>query len=252
MIDVHCHLNFPEFDDTREDIIKNSKEEFKYIIDSGADYKSNEKSLELTKKHKGFIKTTMGYHPVYTMTDNKETIDKTINQIIDNLDNIQAIGEIGLDFSEERSEQDLKRQHAIFERLLTVATEYDMPILLHVRDAEKQGLNVVKKYTEIPNVVFHCFSGDKETALEAVDYGYYISFATNSIRSKKHKKNIKKVPLSNMLTETDSPYLSPIKDENNQPKNIRQTIERIERTKNIDFDEIEYETEKNAKTVFNL
>ncbi|WP_455645087.1 TatD family hydrolase [Methanosphaera sp.] len=252
MIDAHCHLNFPIFDDTRDEIIKNTKPEFKFLIDSGASYESNERSLKLSQDNKNFIKTTMGYHPEYTGKDDKETINKTINQIIDNLDNIQAIGEIGLDFSKERPENELKRQHTVFEKLLTLATEHDMPIVLHVRNAEQHALDIVKKYTEIPNVIFHCFSGTKETAMEAVDYGYYISFATNALFSKKHKKNIKKVPLENMLTETDSPYLSPVKDENNQPLNIRKTIERIERTKNIDFIDIEKQTEQNAKTVYNL
>ena len=85
-----------------------------------------------------------------------------------------------------------------------------------------------------------------------IDCGYYISFATNALFSKKHKKNIKAVPLENMLTETDSPYLSPVQGEANQPLNIRKTIERIERTKKISFEEIEKETEKNAIKVYNL
>ena len=114
------------------------------------------------------------------------------------------------------------------------------------------ALDIVKKYTNLPDVIFHCFSGTKTTAIEAVDYGYYISFATNALFSKKHKKNIKAVPLENMLTETDSPYLSPVQGEANQPLNIRKTIERIERTKKISFEEIEKETEKNAIKVYNL
>lgn len=252
MIDSHCHLNFVEFDKNRDEIIENTKKEFKYVVDSGASIESNAKSLRLKQEYDGFFKTTMGYHPVYAGRDNQETAEKTIQQIIENIDNIEAIGEIGLDFSEDRSEDELKRQHDRFHRLLEVASEYDKAIVLHVRDAEQHALEIVKEYPEIPDVVFHCFSGTKTTALEAVDYGYYISFATNSLFSKKHKKNIKAVPLENMLTETDSPYLSPIKGESNQPLNIRMTIERIERTKNISFEEIENATERNAINVYNL
>lgn len=252
MIDVHCHLNFPEFNDTRSELIKETKKEFKYIIDSGASYESNIRSLKLSEKYNNFIKTTMGYHPQYSGTDNEESKTKIFNQIIDNLDNIKAIGEIGLDFSIKRPEYEIKKQYTVFEELLTIATEYNMPIVLHVRDAEKQALNIVKKYTEIPNVIFHSFSGTKETALEAVDYGYYISFSTNSLLSKKHKKCMKKVPLENMLTETDSPFLSPIKGELNQPLNIKKIIERISRAKKIDFKDIEKQTENNAKKVFSI
>ncbi len=252
MIDSHCHLNFVDFDKTREEIIENTKKEFKYVVDSGASIESNAKSLRLKEEHGGFLKTTMGYHPVYAGRDNQETAEKTIQQIIDNIDNIEAIGEIGLDFSENRPEDELKRQHDRFHQLLEVATEYDKAIVLHVRDAEQHALEIVKEYSGIPDVIFHCFSGTKTTAIEAVDNGYYISFATNALFSKKHKKNIKAVPLENMLTETDSPYLSPIKGEPNQPLNIRMTIERIERTKKVSFEEIEKETEKNAIKVYNL
>ncbi|AWX33375.1 TatD family hydrolase [Methanosphaera sp. BMS] len=252
MIDAHCHLNFEEFNDSREDIIKKSKEEFKYIVDCGASIEGNIRSLALSKQYPTFIMSTIGYHPIYAGVDNKERVNDTLNQIVDNLDDIHAIGEIGLDFATPRPEDELRRQHNVFHQLLTLACEYDMPIVLHVRQAEQHALDIVKKYTNLPDVIFHCFSGKKETAVEAVDYGYYISFATNALFSKKHKQNIKKVPLENMLTETDSPYLSPVKGEPNQPLNIRKTIERIERTKNIEFDEIEHVTEKNAIKVYNL
>lgn len=252
MIDSHCHLNFVDFDENRDEIINKCKSEFKYIVDCGASIEGNLRSLKLKDKYDGFIKSTMGYHPVYAGRDNQETTQKTIAQIIENLDNIQAIGEIGLDFSEKRSEDELKRQHDNFHKMLELASEYNMPIVLHVREAEKHALDIIKEYPNIPDVIFHCFSGGKSTALEAVDCGYYISFATNALFSKKHKKNIKAVPLENMLTETDSPYLSPIKGEPNQPSNIKMTIERIERTKHIDFEEIEKQTEKNAIQVYNL
>ena len=85
--------------------------------------------------------------------------------IIENLDNIQAIGEIGLDFSEKRSEDELKRQHERFHKLLEVASEYEKPIVLHVRDAEQRALEIVQDYPGIPDVIFHCFSGSKKTAI---------------------------------------------------------------------------------------
>ncbi len=253
MIDSHCHLNSPQFnDDEREEIIERTKKEFKYVVDSGASIDGNIRSLDLSNKYDNFIKTTMGYHPEFAGNDDKETIQKTIDQITENIDNIQAVGEIGLDFAKERTESENKRQHTVFEMLLDLAEEYDMPVVLHVRDAESHALEIVKKHTKLPDVIFHCFSGSKETALDAVDCGYYISFATNALFSKKHKKNIKKVPLENMLTETDSPFLSPVKGANNEPLNLKKTIERIERTKHIDFDEIEKATEQNAIRVYNL
>lgn len=252
MIDSHCHLNFTEFDETRDKIIADCRKDFKYVVDCGASIEGNKRSLRLKDEYDGFIKSTIGYHPVYAGQDDEKTADNTMQQIIDNLDNIQAIGEIGLDFAEQHEESQLKRQHERFRKLLDIASEYDMPIVLHVREAEQHALDIVKEYSGIPDVIFHCFSGSKDTALEAVDCGYYISFATNALFSKRHKKNIKAVPLENMLTETDSPYLSPVRGEPNQPLNIKKTIERIERTKNVSFEEIEKKTEENAIRVYNL
>jgi TatD DNase family protein len=154
LIDVHCHLNFEEFNQTRDEIIKESREDFKYIIDSGTSIERNVKSLELTKKYRNFVKSTFGYHPVYAGVDNKQTVNDTLQQITDNIDNIQAIGEIGLDYSIDRPQEELKRQHIVFEQLLTLATEYDMPIVLHVRDAEQHALDIVKKYTQLPMLYF--------------------------------------------------------------------------------------------------
>ena len=138
----------------------------------------------------------------------------------------------------------------MFIRQIKLANELDLPILIHMRDATLDTLEILKEYP--CKGIMHCYSGSLESAKILLNLGYYISFATNALFSKKHKKNIKAVPLENMLTETDSPYLSPIKGEPNQPSNIKMTIERIERTKHIDFEEIEKQTEKNAIQVYNL
>lgn len=252
MIDVHCHLNDPCFDQTRSEIIEKTKKEFKYVVDSGASFEGNNRSLELYKNENGFVQTTMGYHPIYGSVETDEQMQIVIDQIVENIDTICAIGEIGLDFSKNHSQEEINRQYHAFETFLKLAVEYDKPVVLHVRESEQQGLEVLKKYPEIPDVIFHSFSGTKTTAMEAVDCGYFLSFSTNALFSKKHKKNLKSVPLENMLTETDSPYLSPVKGENNQPLNLKRTIERIERTKKISFDEIESQTEKNAMKIYNL
>lgn len=252
LIDAHCHLNFVEFDKTRDEVVNKTKKEFKYLVDSGTDITTNMQSLEISKKYDGFIKSTMGYHPNYAGVDNKEVQERKINQLIKYMDYSHAIGEIGLDYKEERSIDELKRQEKVFRRLIDLSIEYDKTIVLHVRNREQYAMDILKEYPDINDVVFHCFSGSKQTAQEIVDYGFYVSFATNALFSKKHKKNIKSVPIENMLTETDSPYLSPEKGELNNPCNIRRTIERIERTKKISFEEIEKATEKNAIKIYNL
>jgi TatD DNase family protein len=86
---------------------------------------------------------------------------------------------------------------------------------------------MVMKYSLIPEVIFHCYGGDDETANNIVDQGYYLSFSTIICFSKEHQTIIEEQPISNMLTETDSPYLSPFKGLRNEPSFVEEVIKKI-------------------------
>ncbi|MDO5851885.1 MAG: TatD family hydrolase [Methanobacteriaceae archaeon] len=252
MIDVHCHIDFPEYDDIRTDLINKTKKNLSLIVNSGTNFEGNNRVLDLQKKYPKFIKTTLGYHPLTSVKDDRKTIEETKKQIVNNLDYTQAIGEFGLDFFKQEDLKEIKKQYLIFEEMLNLASEYDMPVILHVRQAEKQAVEILEKYPSIPEVILHCYSGNVTTARQAIDNGYYLSFATLAITSKKHQKLLKKLPLTNILTETDSPYLSPVKDELNEPSNISQTIELISKINELDIEEVDKITEKNAKKALKL
>jgi len=111
---------------------------------------------------------------------------------------------------------------------------------------------MVKRYSTIPDVIFHCFGGDVKTADLIVQEGYHISISTIITFSEHHQNLVKKIPLSNLLTETDSPYLSPFKGIKNEPAFVEETVNAIATAKSLPQSKVGNITEKNAKKIFNI
>lgn len=251
MIDIHGHIDFEEFDKNRDDVIKRAEEKLSAFINSGTNYESIEKTLELSRKHK-FIHSTLGFHPNYAVNSEQCTIDQTVKTIEENIDEIVAIGETGLDFHNIEDYESRKRQEKVFHTFAKLASEYELPIVLHVRDAENQAYDIIKRYQDIPEVIFHCYSGDMQLAYDLIDRHYYISVPTMITKSKKHKKLAKRVPIENILTETDCPYLSPFPGIQNEPSFVEEAVKKIADVKKMEVSEVNKITEKNAKKVFKI
>jgi TatD DNase family protein len=252
MIDTHCHLNFKDFDKDREEVIKKSKEKLSKIINSGTNYESNYESLRLSEDYKGFIYPSFGFHPLNSGKSDYNELEIVINQIKEHMDEIIAIGEVGMDYFYIKDKKERTKQNEIFKKFAEIANEYKKPIVIHCRDAEKKAYNIVKEYDSIPKVIFHCYSGSFKTAQKLLDYNYYMSISTMICYSKHHQELIKDIPLENILTETDSPYLSPERGNRNNPFNVEEAIEKIAEIKQIDFETVNKVTEENAKKVFKL
>lgn len=250
MIDTHCHIDFQDFDDIRDDIIKESRLKLSGIINSGTSFEGNKRALELSKKEKDFIFPSLGFHPVSSADFSEDEIQIAKDHIIDNIEDMVAVGEVGMDFFYVKAKSARKRQAEIFKDFAEIAQEHKKPILIHARDCERKALNIIKEY-DIPEVVFHCYSGSLKTAKRIIDSNYYMSFSTMICYSNHHQKIIKEIPLEHVLTETDSPYLSPF-DGINKPSNVVYVAKKISEIKSIDFNDVEKITENNAKKVFNL
>ena len=148
-----------------------------------------------------------------------------------------------------------KEQKIIFEKQLEIASEIQIPVIIHDRDAHEDAFNIIKKYN-LKNVVFHCFSGDTDFALKCVENGYYIAIGgvvtfKNAIMLKEAVKNI---PIENMLLETDSPYLAPVpfRGKINSPEYLVYIAREIALIKNINSEEVEKQTTINAKRIFDF
>lgn len=242
MIDSHCHLDAKQFDKDRKQVIGAAKKAgVKLIIDPASDFASNERIAKIGKEFTGYVLPCAGIDPISCLRENK------INALEKYLESCVAVGEVGLDYYWSKEKE---QQIENFKRFIDIAKEYEKPLIIHAREAMKDVLDIIeKKHVEL--AILHCFSGNKPEAKKAEDLGYYISFAT-SICYRDSKSLIKDISLSNILVETDSPYLSPTRSGRNEPKNVRQALEEIAQVKELPVDELDRITERNTRKAFVL
>lgn len=250
MIDVHAHLCFGEFSKMKDAVVMQSKAAGLDAIVNCSLPSDLKESFELMKKYPDFIFTTVGLHP----NDIEEMAQKEIaahfDFIREHADEIAAIGEIGLE-KKDASEEKFSKQKETFIQELDLAKELQKPVVLHLRKAEQEGFDTVVK-ENMKEVVFHYYSGNMTLAKQIIEKGFYISIPT-TINNRSTLKDIcKKLPLENLLTETDSPFSSPIPDAENFPQNIKITITKIAELRNIPIKEIDRITTENAKRIFRI
>ncbi|MBR3198248.1 MAG: TatD family hydrolase [Methanobrevibacter sp.] len=253
MIDTHCHIDFEEFDDDREDVIKRAKDKLDHVIVSGYSNESNMKVLQLSKDYEGFIYPTFGFHPVSSQNASEEDLKIAHENIRNNLDSILAVGEVGMDYYYVTDKALRERQQEIFKSFLELANEYRVPIVMHVRDCEKKAVNIIEDYDDIPYFVFHCYGGSLKTAKRIMNRGdSYMSFSTMLCYSKHHQDLIEKIDLDYVLTETDSPFLAMTKEERNEPANVVKAVHKIAEIKNMDVSTVDEITTNNARKIFKI
>lgn len=252
MIDTHCHIDFEPFNEDREETIKRAKEKLSAMINSGTSLEGNERALKLSEEYSGFIYPTFGFHPVSSGQIDSDNLNLSINYIKENINDIVAIGEVGMDYFYVKDKTERARQGEIFTKFVELANEYEIPLLIHARDCEKKAFNIVKEYDNIPNVIFHCYSGSLKTAKKLIEEGYYTSFSTMICYSNHHQELAKDIPIENILTETDSPYLAPKRGDRNEPANVAYVIEKLAEIKEESVDTIDKITENTAKSVFDI
>ncbi|MBS3055107.1 MAG: TatD family hydrolase [Candidatus Aenigmarchaeota archaeon] len=249
MIDVHCHMVYEGIGDT-DRVLNDAKKKMDAVVTCGYP-KDWEKNLELAKKFHGFVFLTIGLHPI----DIKEMTDRQVQDYFDvirsHADEIVAVGEIGLEKKWFNEEKDLDRFKEVFIQGLELAKEIDKPVVLHLRKAEQEGFDTVVEQG-MKDVIFHYYSGNISLAKQIVEKNYYISVPTTLDHSSNLKDIARKFPLDNLLTETDSPFSSPIPNQTNVPQNVELTIKKIAELRNTTFEEVDRITTENAKKVLRL
>ncbi len=246
--DSHCHL-YKEYYDDIEELINNAiKNSVTRYINNGCDQKSNQEVLELVSKYSNMY-GTLGIHPENVL----EYTEEDLTFIKDNLNNskIIAIGEIGLDYHYGKEDKD--KQIILLERQLEIAEEYNMPVIIHSRDATLDTINTLKKF-KVTGII-HSFSGSLETAREYIKMGYLLGInGVITFKNANIKDVIKEIPLDYLVLETDSPYLTPepFRGKQNNPAHILDIAKFVADLKNISLDELSKITNNNLKRVFKI
>jgi TatD DNase family protein len=252
-IDSHVHLDDERFDDDREQLIKSLKENnIELVLNAGADLKTSINSVELAEKY-DFIYAAVGCHP----HDTKYMNDDTMNIFRDLSKNkkVLAIGEIGLDYYYDNSDRETQKKW--FREQIRLAKELDMPYIVHDRDAHEDILRIMKEeHYDGSRGILHCFSSSVEMAIEFIKLGFYISLGgpVTFKKAKIPKLVAKEIPLSNLLIETDCPYLTPepFRGKRNNPSLVSYVAEEIALIKDIPVEKVAEQTTINFKKLFNL
>jgi TatD DNase family protein len=248
VIDSHCHLDFKQFNKDRDAVMQIARDYgVVRMINSGVDFSTNQKSLELAKTH-DFIFATLGLSPNSLGVLSDADLNRLLEQIRENSSCAVGIGEAGLDYYHCKEQAQRDRQAQVFRRVIDLADSLCLPLVIHSRDAEQQALDMVK---HLDKVVFHCYSGSLGTMKEAVDRGFYISLATNLCRSAHHQILARNVPLDHLLVETDSPFLSP-RGGRNEPAFVQDSVRLIAKIRGIKPQEIARLTSENTRRIYGI
>jgi TatD DNase family protein len=252
-IDTHCHLDFPDFEPDREEVIENTlKEGITDIVNIGTCIETSRKSLGLSERYP-FIHPTAGIHPAHVNELNLTSSMKEIERIAVN-GRIAGIGETGLDFHYSRD--GVEKQKDFFRAHIETAARLNLPLIVHQRDSRDEVMEIFDKSVLPEKVVFHCFGGDGVLAAYCREKGFYISF-TGIITFKK-TDDVKKIaanyPLERIMAETDAPYLAPVpfRGKRNDPSKVRYVVETIASVRGMDLVECAERILLNSREFFNL
>ena len=250
LIDTHCHLDMLEGD--LDTFLQNaSQNNVQKIIIPAIEPKDFEKIIDISKKYEN-VYTMLGVFPSEAAKWDDKT-DKYIRELV-SANKIVAIGEIGLDYYWDKSFTDLQKE--VFIKQIELANKLNLPIVVHNREAHKDTFDILSEYNKTSDVLFHCFSGSPEFALECVKKAWYIALGgvVTFKNAQKMKDVAKVVPDDKLVLETDAPYLTPVpfRGKQNEPAYIKYTAEEIAKIREVDLEHIEKITSENAERIFKI
>lgn len=256
--DSHSHYNDEKFNDDREKIIEETyKDGITKFICAGYDIKSSELSIKIANGY-DFIYSIVGISP-NDVPKSVEEIDAMIEKIEDIIkqdknNKIVAIGEIGLDYYWNKENKEIQKD--LFIKQINLANKYNLPIVIHTREAVDDTLKILRENKVINKGVFHCCPLNRELVKQGLELGFYISFAgpITFKNSKNAEEIVNLVPIEKMLIETDSPYLAPEpkRGTRNDSRNVKYVASKIAEYKNIDLEYVAEATYKNAIKIFKI
>jgi TatD DNase family protein len=266
LIDSHAHLDSSQFNADRDAVIKRARKAgLVAIVNIGADVVSSRAAVALSEKYK-FIYATVGFHPHGAKDVTPRVLDEL--RALARHPKVVAIGEIGLDYYRDRSPRPVQRR--VFAQQLELATELELPIVIHDRDANDDVIATLRDWatssaTFPPNIggdqggarglgVFHTYSAGPERLEEVLALGFYISISgpVTFPKAEKLREVAAKVPLERLLIETDCPYLTPEphRGRRNEPAYVQYVAEAIARARGISPKAVAKATTDNTRRLF--
>ncbi len=249
-IDSHAHIDDKQFENDLPQVIERIEKSLECIINIGCDLDSSKRALSLANSY-DFIYATVGMHP-HDAKDYTQEFEAFLEESIKNEKKVVALGEIGLDYFYNYSTRE--EQLSAFEKQLKLAIKLDVPVVIHMRDATKDCVDMLVRYPEVRGVL-HSYSGSFETAKILMDR-FYFSFSgpITFKNASSTREVVEKLPLEKILIETDSPYLTPVpfRGKRNEPAYVIYVAEMIAQVKEISVEKVIEQTVINTKALFRL
>lgn len=246
MIDTHAHILSEFYDDIDELIEELKNKDIIKVINCADSIETSKEVLNIYNKYEGYLLPAVGIHPENIDNSNLETIENIIKE-----HKVFAIGEIGLDYHYNDENKDEQKEYFI--KQLDLALKYDLPVIIHIREAMQECFDILK--TRKNRGIIHCFNGSVEMAREYIKLGYKLGIGgVLTFKNSKLYEVIEKIDLKDIVLETDSPFLSPepFRGKKNKPCNVLYVAKRIAEIKNISLEEVINTTTTTAKQIFDI
>jgi TatD DNase family protein len=274
LIDSHCHVHFNAYKDDMDEVIRRTLDKGVFMITVGTQKDTSVNGLKVAEQYEGMW-ATIGLHPNHTckqefVDDQELSTIKTREERFDmeyfrelaKHPKCVGVGETGLDYyriPEGLDEAEVKRvQEETVRAHFDLATEADLPVIIHCRDAYEDQARLIQEYLDAGKLqrrgVIHCFTGTREEAQLFLDQGFYISFSGIVTFAKELMEVAKTVPLDRILVETDAPYLTPVphRGKRNEPWMVEFVAKTIAELHGVDIDEVANATFENTVKIFQL
>lgn len=260
MIDTHAHLDGPEFAEDLEAVIQRAKEAgVKRIFVPGICLNGTPHLLDVCKAHPNYLYPMIGLHPENIMDEDYHHALDQLKQILQQSQQaapspIIAIGEVGLDFYWDDTHK--AEQLEVFERQIQWAEHYDLPLMIHSRNAHAELMSIMERHRASQlRGVFHCFTGTVEEARDLLSFpnfmlgiGGVLTFKKSTLMDVVQKA----IPLTRIVLETDAPYMAPVpnRGKRNESAYVRLVAEKLAEVFDTDLDKIVLQTTENTAKVF--
>jgi TatD DNase family protein len=250
LIDTHAHIYLPEFDDDREAIIAGARDlGVTKILLPAIDNRTHAAMLQAEKAYESCI-AMMGLHPCSVTDEYQKELDVVEDWLSRRA--FIAVGEIGLDFYWDKTFTE--QQYAAFRHQASLALRYNIPIVIHSRNATDECIGVAREFPGLRGV-FHCFSGDLRQAEEVLATGFYLGIGgVVTFKNSGLDKVVEKIGLERVILETDAPYLAPVpyRGKRNQPAYTSLVAEKVATLCGLSLEKVAELTTENANNLFAL
>jgi len=275
-IDIHSHVNFKAFDEDRDLVIRRALDGGTWVINVGTQIDTSRIAVEIANQYQSGVYAIIGLHPIHTgasyhdekelgaggieFTSRGEVFDKEkyLELLCD--PKVVAIGECGLDYF-RCDEESIEKQKKAFISQIEIANEVGKPLMLHIRNqpenkelnAYTDALELLKKYSKVKGDV-HFFAGSWQDAEGYLDFGFTLSFTGVITFARSYDEVIRNTPLDMIMSETDSPYVTPApyRGKRNEPIYVSEVVKKIAEIKGLPESEVAEALIKNAKRVFDI